>query len=209
MAKPSPTGLPLDKMRAAMAEMGGFKPMFRLMVRTAFMESLRDNGEISNVEMIFADLEQYVAAVQAGQITTQEINADIEERRDLPSVLVPVWYLETLMACFHRYASSDGGVTFGEAFKLEGGGQGARKRVSKLSEIIRDMNVCDQILAIRAAAEESGAPIYIEAACRQLSKNYEMQKTPLGEVAISRAFRKYGVRYTQIAVGLSVGDPSS
>ena len=192
-----------------MAEMGGFKPMFLLMVRTAFMESLRDDGEISDVEMIFADLEQYVVAVQAGQITTQEFDAIMEKRRDLPSVLVPVWYLETLMACFRRYASSDGGVTFGEAFKLEGGGQGARKRVSKLSEIIRDMKVCDQILAIRAAAEESGAAISIEAACAHLSTNYEIQGTPLGEVAIRRAFRKYGARYTKIAVGLSVGDPSS
>ena len=73
-------------------------------------------------------------------------------------VPVPWWVVRLLTEGFVRYWHSDTGVTLGEAFRLEGGGQGKKPFKEMLDKSTRDWLLALDVWDTQLAKEGSGRP---------------------------------------------------
>ena len=99
-------------------------------------------------------------------------------------VTIPLWTLETIAEGFLRYqdaAESGHSVTFGEAYGIEGGGQGKEPRISIERRELRDIRLVTTI----AFRKEQG--IKIEASIQKMS-----EETDLSCSQVRRIWRSTG-----------------
>jgi len=111
-----------------------------------------------------------------------EIWDNAETPRDC-AVTIPLWIVETLAGGFLRYrnaAESGRSVTFGEAYGIEGGGQGKEPRILIEFRKLRDIRVVTTI----AFRKEQG--IKIEASIQEMS-----EKTGLSRSQVRRIWQKH------------------
>lgn len=209
MARPKSLGLPIAEMRQIGNEAGDWHIIMQLAAYGLIIDELIDDGELTREIAVFMFIDKYLGEVQEGRISIDEINAIMEKRTEIPSVRVPLWFIEVLGATFYKYIEANGNMTFGEAFKMEGRGQGKQRRVPELQRMIRDWKLCDSLIGIRADAEEKGEPISIEKACGELAQRLEKVGVKISEDVIRRAWHKHGKRVHRINRELLVGGTTS
>jgi hypothetical protein len=133
-------------------------------------------------QLFEADRSHALPAFDALTYIVAEIWGNAETPRDC-DVTIPLWIVETLVEGFLRYrdaAESGRSVTFGEAYGIEGGGQGKEPRISIEFRKLRDIRVVTTI----AFRKEQG--IKIEASIQEMS-----EKTGLSRSQVRRIWQKH------------------
>ncbi len=97
------------------------------------------------------------------------------------TVTVPFWALEAVVAGYKQYQASQTGssgtrLRFGEAFQVEGRGQGKRPRIHDTLKLLRDIRVAIQLVLF----EEQGWKI--EAAIQELADKTGMHHTTVRDI---------------------------
>ena len=121
-------------------------------------------------QLFEADRSHALPAFDALTYIVAEIWGNAETPRDC-DVTIPLWIVETLVEGFLRYrdaAESGRSVTFGEAYGIEGGGQGKEPRISIELRELRDIRLVTMI----AFRKEQG--IKIEASIQKMSEETEL-----------------------------------
>ncbi len=104
-----------------------------------------------------------------------------------PCDLVPVpwWVLRQLAPCWLNYINSPAGKTFGEAFNLEGGGQGKQRYRDTIDKFTRDWKIALDVLHWQTSNKNST----LEQAIFEIADN-----SGLSDETIKRAWNKYKER---------------
>ena len=129
-----------------------------------------------------ADRSNVLPAFSALTYIVTEIWGNAETLRDR-DVKIPLWIVETLAEGFLRYrdaAENGRSMTFGEAYGVEGGGQGKKPRISIEIRELRDIRLVTTI----ASRKEQG--IKIEASIQEMS-----EKTGLSRSQVRRIWQKH------------------
>jgi hypothetical protein len=64
----------------------------------------------------------------------------------------------------------------------------------KIINILRDFDICSRVLLNRAKSEDSGSPIYFEAAFAKVSEEFYREGFKASPEVISRAYKRYGLQ---------------
>lgn len=129
-----------------------------------------------------ADRSHALPAFDALTYIVTEIWGNAETSRDC-DVTIPLWIVGTLAEGFLRYqdaAERGHSMTFGEAYGIEGGGQGKEPRILIEMRKLRDIRIATTI----AFRKEHG--IKIEASFQEMSK-----KTDLSCSQVRRIWQKH------------------
>ncbi len=121
-------------------------------------------------QLFEADRSNALPAFEALTYIATEIWGNGETPRDC-AVTIPLWIVETLAEGFLRYrdaAENGPSKTFGEAYGIEGGGQGKEPRISIEIRKLRDIRLATTI----ASRKEQG--IKIEASIQKMSEETEL-----------------------------------
>ena len=117
-----------------------------------------------------ADRSHALPAFDALTYIVTEIWHNGETPRDC-DVTIPLWIVETLAIDFLRYqdaAENGHSMTFGEAYGIEGGGQGKEPRILIEKRELRDIRLVTTI----ASRKEQG--IKIEASIQEMSEETDL-----------------------------------
>lgn len=102
-------------------------------------------------------------------------------------VPVPWWVVNVLTTAWLRYLSAGPGVTMGEAFRLEGGGQGKRKYRDVIEKYTRDWKLALDVWHFHQEKKFEGKPISIkDKAIPEIA-----ERTGLGEDVVRRAWNTH------------------
>ena len=99
-------------------------------------------------------------------------------------VPVPWWVVQVLTTGWLRYLKADPGVTLGEAFRLEGGGQGKKRYRDVIEKITRDWKLALDVWDFTQEKRLEGERISIKD--RAIPEVAE--RTGLGEDVVKRAW---------------------
>jgi hypothetical protein len=209
MVKPSLTGFPIEEIFEAYREMGDGEIFFRRIQMTYLLSKLHHDGDLSDIEMVVADMLNYSFVLESGAISVGDINEMMARREDVQCISVPYWYLEVLTNGFKAHADRNARLSLGKAMNLEGTGRGSRKRIENIVNTIRDLQMCELVLEVRARRERSGNPISLEDAYAEVSSLCERQNYKVSEDVIGRAFKRYGARAQAVKTELLIGGATS
>ena len=132
----------------------------------------------------------------SGIISARNLGCDDQERRNLwhanwgdASVSVPVALLEEIALGWHSYMRSPQGKTLGEAFGLEGGGQGRSPVKSVVQTADRDFARCRAVITEYVMSSREGEAVSLEVAKERVAeKRNEKLST------IEKAYKKHARR---------------
>lgn len=198
MVKPVGSGLPLDAISRVLGEAHDYRTLIGLRVLAEVVTNAFEQGEISPIEGVLTHIDQYMGALERHEITIDEINAIVAHNNVKGAVLVPIEYLEVIVSGWRQYFERDGEITLGEALKLEGGGQGKRKRLATLKNILRDVSICDRVEFALIDAEKSGRPISRETAFDMVAEMMTANGEPISAATVKRVYARRGARLRTI-----------
>ncbi|WP_406736545.1 hypothetical protein [Thioclava sp. GXIMD4215] len=121
-------------------------------------------GSLEKNLVAFELLASMMSAFDAG-IPSDEVTGALPVeswREDL--VVVPAALLRTLTASWMKYRSADAGVSVGEAFGLEGRGQGARPALSALRAHDLQAIYGNRVALVKRLSEIAGERLSVDAA---------------------------------------------
>ena len=200
MAKPQAVGIDIDEVLRIQAEAGEWRPFIRLQLVSEMTHEAVEAGELSPIEGILLVMDRYLFALEQGEITVDQYNSICANQKNYVPVYVPLPYIAELMGHFRKYAQSDASVTLGEAFGLEGGGQGKRRRMNAVKRFNLDHTLCDSTLGIRAVHETVGTPISLEKAYSLAAEKVgQMLNRKITADRAEKAWRHTGNRYVEAA----------
>lgn len=202
VAKAKGSGIPLDKLEAALSEADDYRTIIMLRAMTELLTDAWERGEISTFEGVMLDIGQYLDALQRGHITIDEVNHIVKNNSAKGCVLVPLEYIEEIMQGWKIYADRDGELTLGEAYKIEGGGQGRRRRIDTLKRFMRDVRLCDRVGLALVEAEKKGEPISRERAYEIVAEATSQMEGPTTPEVVRRAYRARGQKVLDTLISL-------
>lgn len=156
--------------------------------RYAQFEKLRQEGEISTQFIALEAFCSIVGAIREGYSEDEIINAcpDAWGTEDEQTVRVPIALLQALAWAWDDYKNADAGITLGEAFGVEGGGQG--KQPAKKQQATRDRRrkLAAAVEVEYRAWEKIGRPITQAEAIEFVSENQRVKLS-----TVEAAFNEY------------------
>lgn len=209
MARPKGSGLPIDRLINTMHESDDYMHIVHLRAKTELLSSAWERGEISSFEGAILDIDQYLLALQKGHVTVDEINEIVKHNSAKGSVLIPIEYIEVIIEGWRNYSARDGEISLGEAYKIEGGGQGKHKRLQSLKRLTRDMRLCDRVEFALADAERRGEPISKERAFAEVAELTSAHDEKVSADTVKRAYRRRGPKLREILASLLIGGATS
>jgi hypothetical protein len=209
MAKPSSTGLQIEKIYEAYRKMGKSSVLFERLQMTYLLTDLYADGELSDIELIVADMFNYSFGLDNETVSVDHINEMMALREDVQCISVPYWYIKALTEGFKSHANREVRVSLGKAMNLEGDGRGSRRKIDNIVDTIRDLQLCEIVLALRAKCEHSGDPISLEDAYAEVSSFSERKNFKASVDVIRRAFKRYGARVQAAKTKLLIGGATS
>ena len=161
--------------------------------RFAQLEALRANNELTTTYLAFEGL----SALLGGRM---EGYSDDELRNSWPSswgnrtVAVPAALLHALAESWVKYKKSDSGTTLGEAFQLEGGGQGKSRLKDKQATRDQNRKHARDVVALRW---QKG--ISLECAFGEIAERREVSID-----TVRAAYKKYGKAIERDAAAVGI-----
>lgn len=181
MNKPRPPKLDVEKVSKT-------KPdnLTQLKSRLEFFENERNNKTLPTTYIALEAL----SALYGGRL---EGYSDDDLRTSWPkewgdqTISVPAVLIQTLASAWLDYQDAPHGKTLGEAFKLEGGGQGKKKIKDTLKTIDNNRSLSHQVEINYLTGDETSQPISLEEAYVNVS-----EENSVSFDTVRNAHLKYG-----------------
>ncbi len=185
MNKPRPPRLDAEKLSKTKVD-----DLSKLKSRLAFFEEGRKNKKIPTTYIAMESLSALLGGRIAGY-TDEELRACWPKYWGEETLLIPAALIETLSAVWIDYLQAPTGTTLGEAFKLEGGGQGKNKIRDTLKTIDKARSLSHQVELNYLAGDEKSKPISLEEVYVNVSEDNNVSFD-----TVRKAHQKYG-KYTR------------
>jgi hypothetical protein len=161
-------------------------------------EELQSKNELTTQFIAFEALNSIIWATAEGYKEDEILNACPDSWGD-ETVRVPADLLKALTDCWQIYKDGPSGQSLGEAFGIEGGGQGKRPSKEKQATRDRRRRLANEVEIEYRTAELTNIPITQSKAIEIVSENQGVQFSTVESAfkeykrEIRHAMRKYGM----------------
>ena len=179
MNKPRPPKVNEKKLKKAKSQIN---PMTQLKSRFEIFEEMRKKEEIPKT---YIALEAF-CALYGGRLegyTDDEIRKSWPKDWGSETLTVPAVLVQALTSAWVDYQKAPSGKTLGEAFKLEGGGQGKQKIKDSIKTIFKNRQLNNEVILNYLSVDEKGQSISVD----QAISNVSTEKNVSEETGISQS----------------------
>lgn len=133
------------------------------------LEIERENGNLPTQYIAFEAIQNLVAGRTEGYEDRELLDLYPDEWGQ-ETFTVPAAILRSLVSGWVKYIEADNGKSLGEAFGLEGGGQGSHPTKSKMSTLMKHRKIANAVEVEYLLANHRGMPISEFKACEIVSE---------------------------------------
>ena len=187
----------LQNYKDAMAD----EELLQLNNRLAILERLRKEGKLNEPYIALEALGSLSGGVVSGR-TERQLRTVWPSEWGNEAITVPLKLLLVLSEVWVKYKQPENKLTLGEAFEIEGGGQGKHPMKSILATIDRDRHLANKVEFLYIKKEDDENPLRLEEAITEVADKEGLAFETVGQA--HEKYKKY-TRTTLTDVGVLKG----
>ena len=186
MSKPRPPKVNKENLRKAKSQTS---PITKLKSRFELLEELKEKIKLPTSYIALEAFCELYGGRQEG-FRDEELREAWPKDWGNETITIPAVLVQALTSAWIDYKEAPSGKTFGESFKLEGGGQGKPKVKDIVKMITKNRVLTNEVMINYLSGDEKGQPISIEKAIANVHGSKQEKMRGFSEVTAKKAYTR-------------------
>ena len=186
MGKPRPPKVNKENLRKAKSQTS---PITKLKSRFELLEELKEKIKLPTSYIALEAFCELYGGRQEG-FRDEELREAWPKDWGDETITIPAVLVQALTSAWIDYKEAPSGKTFGESFKLEGGGQGKPKVKDIVKMITKNRVLINEVMINYLSGDEKGQPISIEKAIANVHGSKQEKMRGFSEVTAKKAYTR-------------------